>query len=130
MPTKPLRPFAHFDFDLAAAVQSQLMAMLDALPVGPLTTKMLSRIDPEQGVYIIYLADKIMYIGTEVDSLPKRLGEHRKELINLKDVNARDLGFKCVIVPTNWMVYVDVKVFAAKYHWQGAGKQKKSSSRT
>lgn len=103
MPEDRPKPFTRFDFDLAAAVLSQLVAAFDSLPIGPLTDELLSQVDPEQGVYQLYLSGKLMYVGKATDSLAKRLGEHLWNLKGRKNVNIVELGFKCVTIHRNWI---------------------------
>lgn len=101
-PTNP-PPFARFDFDLAPALLAQLVAAFDALAIGSLTQTLLDQMPPQQGVYQLYLADKLMYIGKADDSLPKRLGEHLWNLTGRKNVDVRELGFKCLMMHPGWM---------------------------
>lgn len=102
MPPDVPKPYARFDFDLAAAVTEQLIAGFDALAVGPLIQSIISEIDPEQGVYQLYLSDRLMYAGKADDSLPKRLEEHRWNLSGRKNIDMGQLGFKGLIIHRNW----------------------------
>ncbi len=105
--------YSRFDFDLPAAMLSQLVAAFDALPIGHFTQEILAKLDPEPGVYQLYLSGKLMYVGKAVISLPENL---RVQLIRLESRNGFvDLGFKCLTVSRNWLDYADVASLAAYY---------------
>jgi hypothetical protein len=118
-PPEPQKPYARFDFDLAAAVTEQLIAAFDGLAVGPLIQSLINEIDTEQGVYQLYLGNRLMYAGKADDSLPKRLGEHRWNLSGRKNIDMGQLGFKGLIIHKNWATSVHESILIRHYREKG-----------
>ena len=62
--------------------------------MGPLERSLINQIDPEQGVYQLFLGNRLVYAGKAEVPLPKRLEEHRWNLSGRRNINMGELGFK------------------------------------
>jgi len=120
MPVDQPKPYGRFDFDLAAAVTDQLIAAFDVLAVGPLIGSIINQIDPEQGVYQLFLGTRLMYAGKAEVPLPKRLEEHRWNLSGRNNVNMGELGFKALVIHRNWAPSVHEDILIRHFRSQGA----------
>ncbi|MEK6261136.1 MAG: hypothetical protein AABP62_21260 [Planctomycetota bacterium] len=113
------KPYGRFDFDLAAAVMDQLIAAFDTLTIGPLIKPVIDEIDAEQGVYLLYIGTRLMYVGKAVMPLPTRLEQHRWNLSGRNNINMMELGFKGLIIHKNWGPSVHEKILISHYRGQG-----------
>ncbi len=96
------KPFVHFDFDLARAVLEQLVEVFNSLRVGPLEEGLISQIDKTPGVYMLFVSDRLHYVGKADKNLSNRLMEHLWTLISRKNIDVTNIGFKGVTVHRNW----------------------------
>jgi Eco29kI restriction endonuclease len=119
MPVDQAKPYGRFDFDLASAVTVQLIGAFNALAVGPLTRSIIDEIDSEQGVYQLFIGDRLMYAGKAEVPLPKRLEEHRWNLSGRKNINMDELGFKALIIHRNWAPSVHEDILIRHFRNQG-----------
>jgi hypothetical protein len=85
----------------------------------PLIQSIISEIEAEQGVYQLYLDNRLMYAGKADDSLPKRLEEHRWNLSGRKNVDLGKLGFKGLIIHRNWATSVHESILIRHFRDQG-----------
>ncbi|WP_460900171.1 Eco29kI family restriction endonuclease [Paraburkholderia jirisanensis] len=92
---------AKFEIDIIHALSSQLEAAFDKLTIGALTTVALDTLVDDQGIYHLYHAGLLVYVG-KADSLPDRLREHRLKISGRRGINVDDIGFKCLYVHENW----------------------------
>lgn len=90
--------FVEFEFDLPEALLASLIKILDGLTTAPLTADSLADIPEAQGVYQLYLDDKLSYIGkTDADAgLHKRLTRHARKVLYRKGLSASRVSFKAV----------------------------------
>ena len=91
---KERQPFAQFDFDLARAVLEQLVSDFHSLPIGRLEVGVCRRMAPGQGVYQLFLGEKLMYIGKADKNLRGRLERHYRMLGARQNIDTEKLGFK------------------------------------
>src|SRR5579862_8913806 len=92
---------AHFEIDIISALSSQLVAAFSNLTVGPLTTDAINSLSKEQGIYKLYHRGSLVYVG-KAGQLRKRLGEHCHKISGRLNIDAADMGFKCLFVHANW----------------------------
>lgn len=108
-PTEPLvRAFliescsmpAHGDFKLSIskALTDQLHEALHALDSTPLTAENLGALESRQGVYQLYRAGDLVYVGSASGSLPTRLGQHLRKLSGRQNIAAHEVEFTCLYV--------------------------------
>jgi hypothetical protein len=103
MSTHSPKPFDRFDLDLARAVLEQLIERFESLDVGPLDAATINQVPAEQGVYQLFLPNRLMYAGKTSKQLPRRLLRHLRLLSGRKNINLADLGFKAVVINKNWL---------------------------
>jgi hypothetical protein len=93
--------FDRFEIDIISALSSQLVAAFGKLEVGPLSRAMLASLGPDQGVYQLFHESALVYVG-QARSVKKRLGEHLEKISGRRNIDAADMGFKCLYVHPNW----------------------------
>jgi len=93
--------FAHFDFDLATALTEQLVIAFDKLEEGGLSLEHLAQIPQKQGVYQLFRDGMLVYIG-KAANLRNRLTQHRRKIVGRKNIDAEEMGFKCLTVASTW----------------------------
>ena len=86
------------EFDLPGALLIQLVALLDNMPLAKLERENLRNVPEEQGVYQLFIDDKLVYIGkTDSDAgLKKRLLRHCEKIRHRKGLGADRVFFKAV----------------------------------
>lgn len=77
------------------------MASFADLDAAPLTAEKLDDLAPRDGVYQLYLAGSLVYIGKS-DRLPRRLSEHRRKIAGRHQLDLTGMTFKCLFVHRNW----------------------------
>jgi hypothetical protein len=93
--------WASFEIDIIDALTSQLVRSFDKLIESPLTTPILGALNEEQGVYQLFLNNKLIYVG-KADNIPKRLDEHRFKITGRHTPLPFLMSFKCLYVHKNW----------------------------
>lgn len=92
---------AKFEIDIISALSSQLESAFDKLIKGKLTSAILDTLDASQGIYQLYYAGSLVYVG-KAENLPARLREHRLKLNGRLGISADEVDFKCLYVHENW----------------------------
>jgi hypothetical protein len=113
------KPYGEFDFDLAGAVQEQLLKAFNVLPIGPLSEELTSELRVRHGVYQLFLHGVLVYIG-KAKSLKARLRRHRFRLGGRKNLNLADVGFKCLYVHKNWTPMTHEEALIRLYQREGS----------
>jgi hypothetical protein len=90
--------YTDFEFNLPGALLTHLVQVLDSLETAPLNVGGLQGIPDGQGVYQLFLADKLVYIGkTDAEAgLLKRLSRHSEKVKFRKGLDPALLSFKAV----------------------------------
>jgi hypothetical protein len=124
MAQQPEHPFAEFDFDLARAVLEQLVEAFDSLPVGLLSPTVIQHMGRGQGVYQLYIADQLRYVG-KASNLPARLSRHYRELSARQNLDITALGFKALYIHRNWTTWTTeeamIRHFGVENLWNTSG---------
>jgi len=89
---------AEFRLSITRALADQLVTSLASLSPESLTQSALEALPHRAGVYQLYLADKMVYVGKADPSLPKRLTKHFWKLSGRENVDIADTGFTCLFV--------------------------------
>ncbi|NRD53462.1 MULTISPECIES: GIY-YIG nuclease family protein [Corallococcus] len=92
---------AHFEIDIVRALADQLIEKFGQLSVGPLTEEAIKALEPNQGVYQLFLNNELVYIG-KAGSLPTRLFDHLTKIDGRQNISASQVGFKCLYIHRNW----------------------------
>jgi hypothetical protein len=121
--------YAEFEFDLPAALQSELIALLDRMSPAPLNRTTTTAIDEVQGVYQLFHNGNLVYIGkTDAEAgLKTRLSRHAKKVLHRPSFTG-DVQFKAVRI----MVFaaMDLETQLIKHYrslntgaasWNGSG---------
>lgn len=91
--------FQEFEFDLPSALQRDLVALLDTMGCTPLNEANVKAVIPdEQGVYQLFLDDKLVYIG-KTDSeagLNQRLRRHADKIRHRRNLDPDQVTFRAV----------------------------------
>lgn len=90
--------YREFEFDLPDALLEQLVRVLTDMEHAPLNVGNLSGVPEAQGVYQLFLDDKLAYIGkTDAEAgLKKRLERHSGKLQHRKGLTPEQVSFKAV----------------------------------
>lgn len=94
--------YDHFDFDLARAVLKQLIQAFEKLQPSALTLEHLATIEHRPGVYQIYHAGDLVYVGKADKDLAKRLTDHFWTIKGRLNIQIEQLSFCCVTIHPNW----------------------------
>jgi hypothetical protein len=92
---------AKFEIDIISALSSQLVSAFEKLDGGPLSERAIKALDPGQGVYQLFHAGALVYVG-QAKSLKNRLGEHHEKISGRRNIDVADMGVKCLYVHPNW----------------------------
>lgn len=118
----------HFEIDIVAALSGQLETAFEGLEVGPFDRESIEAVEPEQGVYILFLDDQPVYVGkADSGGLRKRLLEHYEKLAGRRNIDVADMGFKCLYVHRNWTSLAPEKILIKHFkdadhaEWNGIG---------
>lgn len=120
--------FAYFEIDIVEALASQLVAAFEALDIGELSPEALEALDSGQGVYMLFHAGRLVYVG-KADDLRKRLGEHRRKIAGRLNIDVTRMGFKCLFIHRNWTTLAPETSLIRHYQmndpgsceWNGSG---------
>ena len=90
--------YTEFEFDLPGALLAQLIGVLDGLETAPLNNASLLTIPEEQGVYQLFLDDRLVYVGkTDAEAgLHNRLTRHSKKILYRRGLDPARVSFKAV----------------------------------
>jgi hypothetical protein len=90
--------YADFKLSISKALTDQLHEALHALDSVPLTRGNLAGLEARQGVYQLYLAGDLVYVGSASASLPARLAQHLRKLSGRHRIAADEVEFTCLYV--------------------------------
>lgn len=90
--------YIEFEFDLPGALLSRLVEVFDQMEPAPLALSTLDKIPEKQGIYQLFLNNKLVYIGkTDAEAgLAKRLGRHRSKIQHRNGLEPSQVSFKAV----------------------------------
>src|SRR5579872_8296 len=93
-----MQGFFSFEFDLPGALLEQLIAVLGGMSGERLTIEHAGEIPDAQGVYQLFLDDKLVYIGkTDAEAgLRRRLLRHARKILNRPTLAEHAVTFKAV----------------------------------
>lgn len=116
-----MKGFAEFEFDLAGALLSQVVNVLDNMESELLTTALIAEIPSEaQGVYQLFLDDQMAYIGkTDAEAgLSARLQRHAKKILHRRNFGKQKVSFRAVRISV--FAAMDLETQLIK-HYKGKG---------
>lgn len=87
-----------FKLSISKALTDQLHYALRKLESAPLRVAELAAVEQRQGVYQLYLAGDLVYVGSAAGSLRDRLAQHLKKLSGRQNVVAHEVRFTCLYV--------------------------------
>jgi hypothetical protein len=87
-----------FKLSISKALTDQLHDALHELQPAPLTADNVAAIEVRQGVYQLYLAGDLVYVGSASGSLRARLTEHLEKLAGRANIDSADVLFTCLYV--------------------------------
>jgi hypothetical protein len=93
-----MKGYVEFEFDLPGALLARLIHVLDGLDAVTLDSASLVQIPEEQGVYQIFLDNRVVYIGkTDAKAgLSKRLTRHARKIRHRMGLDPIRVSFKAV----------------------------------
>lgn len=116
-----MKGFAEFEFDLAGALLSQVVNVLDNMESETLTTTLVATIPSEaQGVYQLFLDDRMVYIGkSDAEAgLSARLLRHSNKILHRRNFGKKKVSFKAVRISV--FAAMDLETQLIK-HYKGKG---------
>lgn len=97
-----MKPYhARFEIDIVSALADQLVSSFEKLDAGPLDETILSQVETDKGVYLLFHEEVLVYVG-KAQNLRKRLTEHCVKISGRRNITTSDMGFKCLYVHENW----------------------------
>jgi hypothetical protein len=114
-------PF-HRDFviNIVAAMTSQLLDALAGLTPAALDASNLAQVPADEGVYVLYHANMLVYVGKAAD-LRKRLGEHQTKIGGRRGIFLSDMAFVCMSVGEGWTALAPESTLITALSSQNAG---------
>lgn len=120
--------FDLFDFDLPGAVTEQLENRLKSMPSSTLTEEVLQQLGTfleqhklRQGVYQILLKNEVVYVGKAANAR-ERLEQHHWKLRGRRNIDMRDVRFRCLVLHPNWSTSAHEDLLIDHYKAQGQAK--------
>jgi hypothetical protein len=116
-----------FKLSISKALTDQLHEALHELDPAPLTEADLAQVEARQGVYQLYLADDLVYVGSASGSLRNRLSQHLRKLSGRQNIAAASVRFTCLYVDEDLTVLAPedrlIRVFQdeGSCAWNGSG---------
>lgn len=113
-------PYADkFEINIVRALADQLVSKFSKLDVGDLTWDNLKLIKPDrQGVYLLFHQGKLVYVG-KAKSLQIRLRKHLRKLEGRRNIDVREMGFKCLYIHRNWTALAPENSLIRHYRKKG-----------
>ncbi len=112
--------YANFEIDIISALSSQLVDAFSRLEIGSLAKDQVDLLPRGQGVYKLYHRGSLVYVG-KADQLGKRLGEHRFKISGRRNIEASEMGFKCLFIHRNWTALAPEGSLIRHYRQAGEG---------
>lgn len=93
-----MKAYDEFEFDLPGALLVRLVEVLDGLDRAQLNMTSLLGIPEEQGVYQLFLDDKLVYVGkTDAEAgLHRRLSRHARKILHRVGLDPERVSYKAV----------------------------------
>lgn len=120
--------YRDFEFDLPGALLSNLVQVLDIIQAATLAPSTISDIPEEQGIYQLFLNDRLVYIGkTDAEAgLKSRLQRHYKKLQHRIGLAPEQISFKAVRIYVFTAVDLEAQLIrhyggSSAVPWQGSG---------
>jgi len=120
--------YVDFEFDLPEALLAHLIRILDGMESAILACNSLTNIPDAQGVYQLFLDNKLVYIGkTDAEAgLRKRLDRHNAKTQHRNGLDPTRVTFKAVRIYVFTAVDLETQLIAhyggyAQVKWNGSG---------
>jgi len=93
-----MKGYIEFEFDLPEALLARLIEVLDGLETIALSSENLRGVPEQQGVYQLFLDNKLVYVGkTDAEAgLYKRLARHARKIVHRVGLDPARVSFKAV----------------------------------
>jgi hypothetical protein len=112
-------PFAVFEFNLKAAVLSQVTTAFEALPICPLTKEFITKIVPERGVFQLFESGTLVCISVAPLDIPSILEVWLFSLETHYREQLAEYGYKCLVVGRDSFGYLDESILVSYYQGMG-----------
>lgn len=116
-----------FKLSISRALTDQLHGALHELDPAPLSEENIAQLERKRGVYQLYLAGDLVYVGSASGSLPNRLNQHYRKISGRKNIAPSDVSFSCLYVDEDLTVLAPedrlIKLFRdeGSCAWNGKG---------
>lgn len=95
---------ADFTLKITLALTTQLRAMLDTLQPEPLKLDNIDALKKRKGIYQLYHAGTLVYVGSAKTALPTRLKQHRRKISGRLNIDVADMSYTCLYVDEDMTV--------------------------
>ncbi|HXT70576.1 MAG TPA: hypothetical protein VN700_12505 [Vicinamibacterales bacterium] len=122
-----------YSFNFLSTVSAQLLQQLDVLAVSTLDANSLVQIEAfqtssgtDQGVYVLHLAGRPVYLG-KADDVEERLAQHLRKLSGRKNIDLTEVGYKALFLDESMGTAANEGLLIKLYKknhlglWNGAG---------
>lgn len=116
-----------FKLSISKALTDQLHEALHTLDPAPLTDENVAQLERKRGVYQLYFAGDLVYVGSASGSLQTRLAQHYRKISGRKNIDPSDVSFSCLYVDEDLTVLAPedrlIKLFRdeGSCAWNGKG---------
>jgi hypothetical protein len=104
---------------LTGALAEQLDATLPTLTPEPLSIIKLQNVDATPGIYQLYLAGELVYVGKADKNLRGRLTDHHRKIVGRLNINIADLTFTGLYLEGTWIPVGPEQMLIKKREDQG-----------
>ena len=113
--------YEDFEFDLPGALLANLIKILDKISAVALRTDVVSAIPDVQGVYLLLLDNRPVYVGkTDAGAgLNSRLTRHSRKILNRQNLDPNRVTFKAVRIYV--FTATDLESDLIRYYSDGSG---------
>jgi hypothetical protein len=123
-----MKAYIEFEFDLPGALLTRLIDVLDGLDRALLNSASLRDIPEEQGVYQLFLDDRLVYVGkTDAEAgLNQRLSRHARKILHRVGLDPARVSFKAVRIFVFTAMDLEADLIrhyggVKKIDWNGSG---------
>jgi hypothetical protein len=86
---------------------------------APLTQNEIEKLQDQSGVYRLYHADRLIYIGKADKSLPVRLSQHHKKISGRRGIDITEMTFECLYVEEDLAAVAREKLLIDRHRANG-----------
>ncbi|THA70757.1 Eco29kI family restriction endonuclease [Streptomyces sp. A0958] len=115
----PLENHAEFKLSITKALGDQLATALEGLTPARLTMSNIRALRPLPGVYQLYKAGDLVYVGKADRSLPQRVEKHFRKISGRTNIDITEMAFTCLYVDEDFGAVAPERLLINQHRGQG-----------